>query len=180
MFQVSQYQLMILLIYSALVGAALGLVYDIFRIFRVAFIAQQHPKEQPRKVNKNSNFFVWAIIFVQDIAFWLIAAVVTILFIFMVNRGQVRLFALSGQVMGFIIYFFTVGRVVYKFSEQIVLFIKSAIDWANKAVIIPVCKFIIKLYMGLYIKAYHRYLVGYTKRQCTKIKLSAAKGFKIV
>lgn len=175
MFNVTQQQLFILLLYSATVGAALGVVYDFFRIFRVAFCQSDGAKE---KKPKHWFSFLNGVIFLQDIAFWIITAVVTILFTFMANRGQVRLFALTGQLAGFSLYYFTLGRLVYKAAERIINFIKRILRWVKRKIIMPVVRTALRVYKKIASKVLHRYLVLYTKREIAKAKVEAAKGFR--
>ena len=176
MFDISQGQLFILLVYSATVGAALGVVYDFFRIIRVAFPYNAQKNRHSTKVNR-SKFIYGAIVFLQDVIFWIFAALVTILFTFMANRGQIRLFALSGQLVGFTIYYFTVGRLVYKLAGRLVRFIRQTLRLFKRHVINPIVIFMHRIYRKLTIKLSHKYLLGYTKREMKKTTIMAAKGF---
>ena len=72
--------------FSALLfGAALGVYYDLFRILRVAF--------QPGRV----------VAFVEDLFWWGSAGVLTVLFGIAGLGGQLRLFALLGEGIGFLL-----------------------------------------------------------------------------
>lgn len=180
MFNITQQQLFILLLYSATVGVALGVVYDVFRIFRVAFAPQSQDgvNSARKRKSKYSLVFHDAIIFLQDIIFWIIVAVVTILFTFMANRGQVRLFALAGQLAGFTIYYLTLGRLVYSIAERIIKVIKQVLYWIRCKVIMPIVRLALRVYKKVTCKLTHRYLVLYTKLEMTKAKTSALKGFR--
>ncbi|MCL2213174.1 MAG: spore cortex biosynthesis protein YabQ [Oscillospiraceae bacterium] len=178
MFDITQGQLFILLLYSAAVGAALGVIYDIFRIFRVAFPPPATEQKKLKGKFNHSSFIYNSIVFLQDIIFWIFSAVVTILFIFMANRGQVRIFALFGQLTGFGIYYFTIGRLVYKVAEKIVKFIRRVFRWIKKRVVMPIIHVLQKIYKKLADKLAHKYLVSYTKKEMTKSKTAATKGFR--
>ena len=79
-------------LYSVGFGFIIGLLYDILRIIRVLVI-------------KNSKA-----ISVQDIAYFLLCAILTFIFLLVVNNGRFRFNTLVALVTGFFAYYFTVGR----------------------------------------------------------------------
>ncbi|MBQ9941207.1 MAG: spore cortex biosynthesis protein YabQ [Clostridia bacterium] len=95
--------------YSILFGAVAGIIYDVFRIVRIAV---QH--------NALSVFF-------EDILFCLICTVMLILFVFCANYGVVRWFSFFGWMCGFYIYRETVGKAVIAVSDAIIRFVKNNI-----------------------------------------------------
>ena len=62
---------------SVLLGVGLGLVYEVFRLLRLAFFSQK------------------TVVFVQDVLFSLTALVSTFVFVVAVNEGQMLFFLLS-------------------------------------------------------------------------------------
>lgn len=92
--------------FSLILGAGLGSIYDIFRILRIAFPSG----------NK--------LIFIEDGIFVLIFTVLTFLFSISFCNGYLRLFVLTGEILGFILYYFTVGMVVIKCSKVIISWFK--------------------------------------------------------
>ncbi len=122
---VSQEKLAIILLYSVFIGVFLGIVYDVFRIRRLAFRTKPcfDTKEEYRR-DKLRNKFENVVIFFEDVFFALISAVVICVFIFYMNSGQVRGIALVGALFGFLLYYMTVGRLVMYFSGVIIGFIK--------------------------------------------------------
>lgn len=92
---------------ALLLGASLGLFYDVFRILRIAIKSHS------------------IIIFFEDILFFVLAAILTFLFIFNVNSGVVRWFIFLGIIVGFALYYITVGKLVIKISEIIINIFKS-------------------------------------------------------
>lgn len=80
---------------SCLLGAALGVVYDLFRAVRLLF-----PPGAGLAFAEDGLFF---------------GAVGVAEFVFFLNHtyGQLRVFLLIGQGLGFLIYYLTVGRAVY-------------------------------------------------------------------
>ncbi|WP_052446666.1 spore cortex biosynthesis protein YabQ [Candidatus Soleaferrea massiliensis] len=96
----------LLFLQSCLLGAVLGVIYDVFRILRISF--------------KNGSI----LIFLEDALFFIICAVLTFCFMLMSNDGQIRFFILLGEVIGFILYYFTIGALVMKISKLIINFIR--------------------------------------------------------
>lgn len=85
-------------------GVLLGAFYDVFRIFRTVFRSE-----------KRAVFF-------QDLFYMLCAAFVTFLLALGVNYGDVRFYILAGEVIGWCLYYLTVGMVtiqVFRFVSHI-------------------------------------------------------------
>ena len=85
-------------------GVALGCLYDLFRITRVAFLLPA------------------ALVLVEDLLFFFLSSIV--LFGFMLERsyGQIRWFILLGVILGWVLYYFTLGSLVMKCSARIIGF----------------------------------------------------------
>ncbi len=83
-------------LFSVLLGAALGIVYDCFRAFRVIF---------PPAAKRGAVAF-------EDILFWLIYGFSVFCFAAIFADGRVRFFMFFGSILGFILYLVTVGSIV--------------------------------------------------------------------
>ena len=152
--------LVILLLYSLLVGAFLGVLWDVFRILRIIAYGKRNavkslyiPLPATEKgvakalsVSHTQNFLSLAgiLIFISDILFSLTATVSLILLIFQVNNGEIRGTALIGTVIGFSVYYFTVGRLTVLFSDLIIRFIKKILAFFLKFTVIPVANVLFK------------------------------------
>lgn len=101
---------------SVLLGAAIGVFYDAFRIIRIAF-----------RHNAVTVFF-------EDLLFCAVTCAASVLMIFCANYGIVRWFSLFGCVGGFLVYRETVGRAVVGAAQLIIGFVK-------KYIIAPLCRF---------------------------------------
>lgn len=112
----------VIFLQSCLLGGIIGVLYDIFRILRLAF-----------KTNKY-------IILVQDLIFFIIAAIITFVFLLINGDGQIRIFIIIGEILGFTIYFLTLGVVVIKSSKFIINIIKSILMFIYKLLIRPFVK----------------------------------------
>ena len=84
-------QLWIFLI-SVGTGIAFGLVYEVFRLTRLFFRT------------------CTLVVFVEDMIYAFICSAATVLFIFFINGGQVRLYIILSIFFGIVLYCLTIGR----------------------------------------------------------------------
>ncbi len=97
-------------LYSLLLGVLLCAIYDVFRIIRIAFGGKT------------------ITVFIEDIVFSIIALVLTFVFVIAFNNGELRFFVLIGEFLGFVFYYFTVGKLTMFFSKAIIKLIKRLIS----------------------------------------------------
>jgi len=109
----------LLFLSTVVVGAAIGLFYDIFRIFR--------------KVATHSG---WAVQ-LEDFLFWIFATAAMFYFMLNHNFGEIRLFSIIGATCGVVLYFATISRLVLKISVTVINFIKRVIIAAVRIVTLP-------------------------------------------
>ena len=106
---------------SIALGAAVGVVYDMFRAFRRAIPC--------RKIS----------VFFQDIVFWLIACFVFFCFLLIRCEGQIRFFALLGMFSGFALWITTVGKRAHKLPARVIYklyrFAKSTARFIRKTLV---------------------------------------------
>ena len=95
---------------ACLLGGFLGVIYDFFRISRLAF-------HLPRVV-----------ILLEDVLFFVICGVVTFLYLAETNDGQVRYFIMLGLLLGATLYYFTLGEVVMRVSSVIIGFVSKTLS----------------------------------------------------
>ena len=93
-FSVSQHTSLFLM--SVVLGAALGILYDCFRVLRIVF-----PPAAGRKA-----------VIAEDIIFWLIYGFCIFCYAASFARGQVRFFMFFGSLIGFVLYIVTVGNLI--------------------------------------------------------------------
>ncbi|WP_162840357.1 spore cortex biosynthesis protein YabQ [Acetanaerobacterium elongatum] len=113
----------VLFLQACLLGFLLGIFYEIFRILRL--LIQTGP----------------VAIFVQDILYWSVSALISFLFILAVNSGQLRIFLLLGIVIGMVVYFLTLGVLVMKASKAIIAFIHRVMRFIYRKLVAPVQRF---------------------------------------
>lgn len=123
-------------------GAILGAFYDIFRIFRVAVPCSR------------------AAIFFQDVLYWAVCAVATFLFILSVNAGVVRLFVIVGELLGAVLYYFTVGWLVLRSARIIIGFLKMVFRFLARIFLWPLRAF------GRFCRPRTRKLGAFSKKLC--------------
>lgn len=101
-FTVSQQTSVFLL--SVLLGAALGVVYDCFRVARILL---------PPLAKTRPTFFA-------DMLFWLIFGFCVFCFAAALARGQVRMFMFFGSLLGFALYILTLGNLITGVIRRVV------------------------------------------------------------
>ena len=97
-------------LYSIILGIGLGIVFDIFRVIRA--------------VIPHNNFFVAF----EDILFILVWTFSLVIFSVELSGGNIRFFCFMGTFLGFVIYFFSVGKIVITFIRNISSFIRQIIN----------------------------------------------------
>ncbi len=145
---VSQTQLALLYLYSILMGAAMGLLYDGFRISRIFLgehfsgLANRFEKvnlpligmpKKPRGRNKLREIFL----FVGDFLFCMIASVALILLFYQMNHGKIRFMTFVFSGAGFYLYRLTLGKLVMACSETVAFVLQTAVRYACFFVCFP-------------------------------------------
>ncbi len=92
------------------VGLVLGLIYDIFRVFRI--------------VVPHTNLLVA----IEDVILITLYSVFTMCFAFSLMRGQIRVFFLVGNALGFTVWLLTIGSIVVKTVNRIKSYIMAVFN----------------------------------------------------
>lgn len=100
-------------------GFIMGFFYDVFRIIRIS-------------ISRSKAAFV-----VFDILYCIFLCFCTFLFFLTVNEGELRVYLLLGEAIGFAVYYFSLGAVIFSVSEKIILFIKRTLRWIFKIISYP-------------------------------------------
>ncbi|MDR2074282.1 MAG: spore cortex biosynthesis protein YabQ [Oscillospiraceae bacterium] len=90
--------------YSCILGAFLGIIYDVFKMVRLIF--------------KNRILSV----FIQDIIYFFVSSIFTFLFLLAVNQGQVRFYIIAFIFVGWFFYYVVFSRVIFKFLNKLLNF----------------------------------------------------------
>lgn len=96
-----------LFLWACVLGAALGVVYDMFRVLRI--------------ILKHNNIAV----FIEDVLFTVFYGLCIFVYITELSRGYIRFFIILGSLLGFTLYILTVGMFVVTIMKKIIKFIKT-------------------------------------------------------
>lgn len=88
-------------------GFLMGIIYDAFRIIRICI---------------SSKKFV---IVIFDLLYCILFCFAFFVFLLTVNEGQFRFYLLLGAGVGFSVYYFSLGAIIFSFSEFLTEFIKK-------------------------------------------------------
>ena len=122
---------------SLFLGAVLGAVFDLFRVFRKAFC-------QP----------VW-LIWAEDVLYLLICAVITYGYMLQSIEGQVRVFIIIGELIGAILYYLTLGRLVMAVSLILIAVIRNILHFLYLVIIRPIL-FVLRFIGKIFSKINHK------------------------
>lgn len=109
----------IVFLQSLALGFALGLFYDVFRVLRLAV--------------RHSS----AIVFLEDICYFIVCAILTFLFSLSAINGHVRVFLVLGELLGATIYYFSLGVLVMGVSKAIIRFVKALLHLLYRILLRP-------------------------------------------
>ena len=140
-----------LFLWSCVLGAFLGIVFDIFRVIRI--------------IKKHSSVAV----FIEDILFIIFSSICIFIYIMEQARGEIKFFIFFGAFLGFILYIVSVGNFIVNVIKSIVLFIKSILKKIYLKIIKPILRFINHICQ----KCFNKF-VG----NCLKLKISDKKNKK--
>ena len=114
----TSYELHFLLLYLSLgLGIFLGLVYDVFKLFRLLTGAGKF------------------VVFVEDILFCAFCGVCFSVVFYNASRGAMRLYAFLAAIATFSLYYFTVGRLTEKAARKVVSVVRPRLYRAKKALL---------------------------------------------
>ena len=99
---------------SVPVGALLGALYDLVRLFRVLFAVTVR---SPFGKKGARRWFDYAFVALGDLFFFVAAAAVMCAFFFLTGDGRMRWYGLCGAALGFFCYYQTVGRLLMTATE---------------------------------------------------------------
>ncbi len=133
----------LLLLYSFLFGGTVGVLNDLHRLTRIFFGVRYSKKRFTRLyearlpllgravgeigTGKIKRVFLPALIFLQDVLLFSFAAAGVAILNYYFNYGQFRLYTVFATLVGFVVYYFTVGKLVMLFSEGIICLARIAL-----------------------------------------------------
>lgn len=93
-------------LYALGFGFLLGILYDIFRTLRLI-------------ISRSRGF-----VFFMDILYFAVCSFLTFCFIMIVDSGRVRIYVAIGEILGWLIYYFSFGAIAMKTTNAVVVFVK--------------------------------------------------------
>lgn len=99
-------------------GFLLGILYDVFRTLRLI-------------ISSSSWFTVFA-----DIVYFMLCAFLVFCFNLAVDSGRIRLYVLLGDLLGWMIYYFSLGEISIRLSNRII----SSVKRCFRAVLTPIIR----------------------------------------
>lgn len=153
---VSQRELFFLLAVSTVCGFAGAAFYDLFRLRRICFALKNGFAE---------NF----LIAVEDVIFFATAGITLTLVFFVLNSGQVRLMGVSGFLIGFLLWRFTISK-----------YFLIAVGFVLKLLALPIKKAIklVRKFVGSILSAWeYKKKAARTAGICRRALEDAAHGF---
>ena len=90
-------------------GIVSGVLFDFFRVMRKNF--------------NSPNFLVY----VEDFIFWILLGFIALFTAYLVSDGVVRVYMLLSMLCGALLYFFSLGKIIYKVFDFICRYISSII-----------------------------------------------------
>ena len=163
--EISPYMLSLLLVYSLIFGMSAGVFNDANRIARIAFAMRKtsggQKKNCARKIYETAGIFL---ISIQDILLFAYIGVGVVILNYYLNRGMFRIYSIAAAAIGFVIYYFTIGRVVMFFAERIIRALRFAIVWILNVVTAPV-RLIFRLLLHAAKKLFEKLCFAIAKRK---------------
>lgn len=132
MIDLSQEQLLSMLLSSFLLGVLLGVVYEGIRLLKLICTSREKKCRSVRLV------ILYTLTFLTDVAFALLFALTAILLTYKISGGIFRGMVYIGMISGLALYYFTVGRLTLKLSSRLASLIKKAVKILLKLIFTPI------------------------------------------
>ena len=167
----------------SILGVFLGLVYDVFRIRRIAWSLQSVDKKESSAAGTFGRFLSklraadTVLIFFEDIVFFIFSSVSVILMHYVVLQGIIRAYSVFCVGLGFVIYYFTLGRLTVRFAEIIIAFIERILSFIFRHTLLPAIKIFKKLFSLIYVKFDEAAKRRYSKKTAAKFLDLADRAF---
>ncbi len=100
-------------LYSLGFGFLLGILYDVFRTLRLI-------------ISRSKGF-----VFFADLLYFAVCAFLTFCFIMVVDSGRVRLYVALGEILGWFIYYFSLGAIAIRFTNAVTAFFRRIFSVAS-------------------------------------------------
>jgi spore cortex biosynthesis protein YabQ len=142
-------------LWSLGVGAAMGLLYDLFRVSRLALPASA------------------ALVAGEDILFFAVCGVAAFLFLLSSAEGKVRFFLLAGQLLGAVLYFATLSHAVMGLARGMIAAVRGLLRFLFRYLILPIWRLCYRI-IWVFLLPF-RFLAQLLKKACQRCKYGLKK-----
>lgn len=111
------YHQLICLLLFGVTGIVIGILFDIFRIWRRSF--------------KTADWLTC----LQDILFWLLTGLIVLFSIFQFNHGEIRSYVFIGIAIGVILYMLAISRFIVKNCVKVIQWMKKMLAYPIKKIL---------------------------------------------
>lgn len=140
---------------TVLSGLLYGMIYDILRIFRIA-------------VRHKSIAVI-----IEDILYFTVIALLTFLLALAQSRGEIRLYHIIGETLGFVIYYLTLGEAVLAVADKIISAIRFILTLVNRILIRPILR-LVRIIIAVPLSVFKR-IIRICKKILKKLKFVLKK-----
>lgn len=117
-----------------LTGIVIGIVFDIFRIFRRSF-----------KTNDIINY-------IQDILFWFVTGCILLFSIFTFNNGELRGYIFIGIILGLVLHLIVLSKYLINMFLKIINLLRRIIGYPIHLLLVFTKKYIINPFSKLFLE----------------------------
>lgn len=135
-------------------GFLLGILYDIFRTVRVI-------------VSDSKGFVLF-----MDLLYFTVCAFFIFCFNLIVDNGQIKIYVILGEIIGWLVYYFSFGAIALKLSNAVIVFVRKLF----RAIFKPFRRFfrVLKRKMQILCRSFKKIIKKSDKK--TKFNLQKHKG----
>lgn len=170
MIDLSQSLIFELLLKAFLLGAALGLFYDVIRFIKMLCGVEYFVSAECRERTTVRKTVIFAVTFLTDLIFWLIFGISSIILLYNICGGVFRASIYPCMLFGFLLYYFSLGRLFLIIGSKTVLLLKRICRWIIRLILIP-----IRLVGRFFIFIYHLTIGKIVGKIKERINLSREK-----
>ncbi len=193
--EISPYMLTLLLVYSFLFGAFAGALNDAGKIFRALLLEGTSTKRQQklcdiklvligRLPQKKESKALPVIIFLCDVLLFLCIGCGIAILNYYFNKGQMRLYTITAVAVGFLFYYFTIGKIISVFSDYLVFFLRAVTAISLKLFLTPFAiafgclkKIILLLVRKIVFALEKKAMIRYNEREVRHLRKLSERGF---
>jgi|GEM_PF-1272291 len=111
---------------SVVLGIAMGVIYDLIRFSRLVLGIDAR---SPFKKGGQKRIFGYVFVCLGDLFFFVVLTVCMCVFFFLTGDGRMRSYGLIGAFLGFLLYYYTLGKLFIAVSAFLVSLFKRSVKY---------------------------------------------------